>query len=79
MHLSSLWFSSVLPFCFVAVVVVVVVVVVAVVVAVAVAIAVAVAHIKNIKENEQNYNTACKSIDQNTVEANIKYCFPSKM
>ena len=72
MHLSSLWFSSVLPFCFVAVVVVVVV-------AVAVAIAVAVAHIKNIKENEQNYNTACKSIDQNTVEANIKYCFPSKM
>ena len=73
MHLSSLWFSSVLPFCFVAVVVVVVVV------AVAVAIAVAVAHIKNIKENEQNYNTACESIDQNTVEANIKYCFPSKM
>ena len=72
MHLSSLWFSSVLPFCFVAVVVVVVV-------AVAVAIAVAVAHIKNIKENEQNYNTACKSIYQNTVEANIKYCFPSKM
>ena len=76
MHLSSLWFSSVFPFCFVAVVVVVVVVVV---VAVAVAIAVAVAHIKNIKENEQNYNTACKSIYQNTVEANIKYCFPSKM
>ena len=72
MHLSSLWFSSVLPFCFVAVVVVVVV-------AVVVAIAVAVAHIKNIKENEQNYNTACKSIDQNTVEANIKYCFPSKI
>ena len=70
MHLSSLWFSSVFPFCFVVVVVVV---------AVAVAIAVAVAHIKNIKENEQNYNTACESIDQNTVEANIKYCFPSKM
>ena len=76
MHLSSLWFSSVLPFCFVAVVVVVVVVVV---VAVAVAIAVAVAHIKNIKENEKKYNTACKSIYQNTVEANIKYCFPSKI
>ena len=70
MHLSSLWFSSVFPFCFVVVVVVV---------TVAVAIAVAVAHIKNIKENEQNYNTACKSIYQNTVEANIKYCFPSKI